>query len=237
MAQILNQADAPAWYDFVLNFDDTYNRFYDNYNALMYLGPYVQSNHPELLPLYNDMLQRGSESAYKLEELKATRDYVYSWLQWLQSGVGNITNFVSSGAQSIYDAAKAALGLSGLQGFNCNPNPNNRPLQLSGLGVVPVAVAIVGIAAATVALVAIGKWITDAYVFAQRLNALQEQEAKGASPQQAAQIVNATMGPPSSSEFLGIPWNMLIFAAIAVFVGPPLINAIADNNQRYARRR
>lgn len=211
MAQTLNPNDAPSWLDFVTQFDATYQNFYDNYNALMSLGPWVQTNHPELLSQYNDMLNRGASNAYQLEQLKATRDYVYSWLQWLQSGASDISTFVSSSAQSAYDYLKSEFGLSGYDG---------------GLGFIPVAVAAVSAAAGIAALVVIAKWITDAYTFAQRLNALQDQEAKGATPQQASAIVNSVLGTPPSTEFLGIPFTLLVWGAIAIILGPPIIKAL-----------
>jgi hypothetical protein len=215
VAVALDQADAPTWYDFVTKFDTTYRSFYDNYNAIMALGPYIQNSHPELLPQYMDMLQAGAVNADRLEGLKATRDYVYSWLQWLQSGASDISSFVYSGAQSTYDWAKRQLGLGD-----------------AGLGVIPVAVAVIGVSAAIAALVVIAKWITDAYVFAQRLNALQDAERRGMTPQAAAAYVDSTLGPVSSGGILGIPWTLLIWGALAIALGPPIIKAITGGERR-----
>lgn len=210
---VLNPADAPTWYDFVTKFDATYNSFYDNYNALMALGPYIQTKHPELLPQYMAMLQSGAVNADKLEGLKATRDYVWSWLQWLQTGASDASGFVTGAAQGAYDWAKRQLGLG-------------------EMGIVPVAVAVIGVSAAIAALVVIAGWITDAYVFAQRLNALQDLENRGKTPEEAAAIVNQTLGPPgSTSNFLGIPWSLLIWGAMALVFGPPLIKAITGDRR------
>lgn len=217
MAQVaLNPADAPTWLDFVTKFDATYQNFYDNYNALMSLGPWIQTNHPELLDQYNSMLQNGANNAYTLENLKATRDYIYSWLQWLQQGGSDLSTFVSSAAQSAYSAVTSALGLGEYD---------------RGLGFVPVAVAVISASAAIAALVVIAKWITDAYVFAQRLNALQAQEAQGKTPEQAAAIVNSVLGPPASNSFLGIPFELIIWGAIAIFLGPPIIRALTSGRR------
>lgn len=202
MAETLTPDQAPSWVRFVTNFDTTYKAFMDNYQALMSLGPYIQNQHPELLSQYEDMLQRGSEHAYTLQQLKATRDTVAAWLQWLQAGAINT-----------FDWFKKQVGLGEAD---------------SGLGYVPVIVGIVGVAAASAALVIIASWIKDAYMFAQRLNALQAQEARGATPAQAAAIVNSTMGAPGSNEFLGIPWTLLAMAAIAVFIGPPLLKMLGE---------
>lgn len=217
MAQVaLNPADAPSWIDFVTKFDATYQNFYDNYNALMSLGPWIQTSHPELLDQYSTMLQNGAVNANTLEQLKATRDYVYSWLQWLQSGASDISSFIQSAAQNAYTSVTSALGLGAYE---------------SGLGVIPVAVAVVSAAAGIAALVVIAKWITDAYTFAQRLNALQAQEAQGLTPQQASQVVNSVLGAPGSNDFLGIPFSLIIWGAIAIFLGPPIIKALTGERR------
>jgi hypothetical protein len=215
MAQTLNPADAPSWWDFVTRFDATYQSFQDNYNALMTLGPYIQINHPELLPQYMTMLQSGSVNADKLNQLKATRDYVYSWLQWLQSGATDVSSFISSGAQAAYDYVKAQFGLQGYE----------------GLGVVPVAIVLFSAAAGIAALVAVAAWITNAYVFAQRLNALQAAEAQGMTPQAAAAYVDQTLGPVSSPGLFGIPWTLLIWGALAIAFGPPILKALTGERR------
>lgn len=209
----LAPADAPAWYDFVTKFDATWNSFHDNYDALMQLGPYIQNSHPELLPQYEAMLQAGAVNADQLNGLKATRDYVYSWLQWLQTGASDVSSFVSSAAQTAYDYVKAQLGLG-------------------EMGFVPVALAVIGVSAAIAALVVIAKWITDAYTFAQRLNALQAEEAKGATPAQAAATVNAVLGDPNApSNFLGIPWSLLIWGALALTFGPTILRMFTGDRR------
>lgn len=219
MAEVLNPQDAPQWYDFVTKFDATFKSFQENFDALRTLAPYIQTKHPELISQYNKMIASGNSNARKLSELKATRDYVVSWLDWLKSGASSVASFVSSAAQSAYDFAKRELGLSG---------------AYDGLGFVPVAVAVVGAATAIAALVVIAKWITDAYMFAQRLNALQAQEAKGLTPAQAAHVVNTALGPPTSTsngEFLGIPWTLLAWAAIVIVLAPPILKTVLGGDK------
>lgn len=203
MAETLNPSDAGSWLDFVTKFDNASATFTANYNGLMALGPYIQTKHPELLPQYEAMLQRGSEHAYTLQQLKYTRDTAAAWIAWLQQG-----------AQNTFDWFKSTVGLQGV--------------EQNGFGYVPVIVAIVGIAAASAALLVIASWIKDAYVFAQRTNALQDMERKypGATPAQVSAAVNATLGAPGSNEFLGIPWTLLIWGAVAVFLGPPLLKML-----------
>lgn len=205
--QELTPADAPAWYKFVSDFDASYAAFYDNYNGLMAQGPYVQTVHPEMLDYYNNLLQQGSEAAYKLEQLKATRDYVYSWLQWLSSGV----DYIMDAAQGAYDYAKRQMGLG-------------------SLGIAPI-IAIVGIGAATAALVEISILISKYYEAAQRFNQLQTLENQGMTPLQATTAVNSILGPPTTDNFLGIPWQLLIYGALALFLGPPIIRAFTETSR------
>lgn len=230
MAVDLNPADAQSWWSWVSNFDNTYAQFNANYNGLIAQAPYVKQSHPELLPQYTDLVNRGAAHAKTLADLKATRDYVSSWLTWLQSGIQSGVNFVESNAQAAYDAAKAALGLG--------------DIGLRGLGIAPVVV--IGVAAAAAALVIIGYWIKDAFAFAQRLNALKAQEdrlqAAGIPADQAARqaqaIVDKTLGPAPGTagaidnNLLGIPWTWLIFGAVAIFLGPPLIEAMSGKERR-----
>lgn len=220
MAQVpLNTADIPSWTDFITQFDATYGTFYDNYDGLMAIGPYIQDKHPELLAQYNDLLQRASVTADKLEQLKATRDYVASWLQWLQSGAGSIENFIGSNATAAYNYLKSSLGLSGYEGLG---------------QVAQVAYVVIGASAAIAAVYEIRQMIVELYNAAQRYNALQDAEAQGYTPEQAAQAVNAALGPPTSpasTNFLGIPFGLLVWGAIAIFLGPPIIKAITDGRR------
>lgn len=95
------------------------------------------------------------------------------------------------------------------------------------------AVAI-GLAAAAAALVVIGYWINNAVAFSQKVSAMQQQEASliaaGVSPVQAAQQAAASVGvlmpsAASGNNLLGIPWNLLIVGGMAIFLGPPLLQA------------
>ncbi len=237
MAVALNPTDANSWWSWVTNYDQTLANFSAQYNALVSQSDYVSSAHPELSGQYSDLLSRANSALSTLNGLKATRDYVYSWLNWLQSGAQAGVDFIETGAQSVYDAAKAVLGLSGVE--------RRVGRTLHGLGIVPMVV--IGLAAAGAALIVIGYWIKDAYAFNQRLSALQTQEANlqasGMTADQAAsraqQIVDGTLGPaPGSagaidSNILGIPWTWLITGAIVVFLGPPIIEAITGREVRH----
>ena len=88
---------------------------------------------------------------------------------------------------------------------------------LDGLGFIPL----LPIAAITIAVAAITKWMTDAYEFNKRLDAVQALEAKGYSPEKAGQIVNQQF--PTSSLFSGLggigtllPW--IAVAGVVFFI-------------------
>lgn len=200
MATTLQPLDAPAWSDFILKFDAAYSQFMANYDALLKLGPYINSQHPELIPQYDALVSTGTDHYNRLIALKKTRDYVSGWLDW-----------ISTGAQQAWDYVKGTLGLEGTLGL-------------------PVVAPIIGLAAALAALALITKWIVEAYEFAQRLNALQRLEDQGYTPAQAAAAVNATIGPPrqSNENVLGIPFELIIWGAIAIFLGPPIIKALTE---------
>src|SRR5438445_8982450 len=144
MAATLNPADANAWYSWITNFDQTYSLFQDNFNGLLAQQDYIATMHPELLSTWNDLVARGQSHAATLAQLKATRDYVSSWLDWLSNGIASGVDFVTSSAQSAYDYAKSALGLGAL------PRAVIRR-GMQGLGVAPLVV--IGLAAAVAALV------------------------------------------------------------------------------------
>jgi hypothetical protein len=228
MTTELQQADAGSWWDWITNYDNTLAQFTQQYNALMSKQSYIQNQHPELVGQYNDLVSRAQSSLRTLNELKATRDYVYSWLDWLGGGIQSGVNFVTSNAANTYNYLMASFGLSGI----------------GELGIAPVVV--IGVAAAGAALVVIGYWIKDAYAFNQRLSALQQQEAaliaSGVPAAQAATqaqaIIDNTLGPaPGSaasinSNLLGIPWTWLITGAVVVFLGPPLIEAVSGKGKK-----
>jgi len=210
----LTEPDAPAWYQFVTNFDQAYQQFYDNYNGLMAQGPYIAQNHPEMLDWYNTELQNASEAAYKLEQLKSTRDTVAGWLNTIGAAISNIEDYFGS----LYNSAASAVGL---QGYN-------------GLGIVPLVYIGVSLAVASAALAIIIQAINKMYDDAQRINALKSLTDKGYTGEQASAIVNQTLGVPgaSSGTFFGLPIPLMIWGAMAIVLGPSLIKAFTEGRGR-----
>jgi hypothetical protein len=192
-------SEAPAWYEFVVNFDATKKAFDDNYNALLALATEID-RYPAMIPQYDAMINEGGQLRAKLNNLQATRDYAASWLNWVQSGASGVFDWFG------------------------------RQVGFSGLGVAPVVV-LVGLGSAAAVLLAASKWIANAYTMAQRWNAFLDMKRTGASDAQAAASVNAMMGAPPTSDFLGVPWALLAWAAIAVYLGPPILRAISGRKE------
>lgn len=182
MATELATQDAPAWSQFVRDFDGAYKSFVDNRNALIALGPYIQQRHPELEPQWRDMLDRANSLLPKLQALADTRARVAGWLGSLGTVYQSAVDITSRAIENVANAVSAA----------------RRALGLGEMGVVPVVVVVLGVAAAGVTLAAITKWVADAYLFSRRLNTLQELEAKGLAPDAAANAVNKVMGNPNA---------------------------------------
>jgi hypothetical protein len=212
---VLQPADANYWFDWVTNYDQTLANFNAAFNQLVSNRDWIAANHPEMLAQHDALIAEGQGHIDTLNALKATRDYVMSWLNWLWSPVSATVDFTTTAAQSIYNEAKAALGLG-------------------ALGLAPI-VAVAGVAAAAAVLITIGYYIQKAVALNQREEFIKSQEAAGASPQQAANIADQTLGPVGGSindNLLGIPWTWLIVGAVLVFLGPPLIEAFEGRGGR-----
>lgn len=218
MAEELKVADAPTWAQFILNFDKASKSFTDNRAALVAITPYLTVHHPELLPQQKALIAQGNELAAKLEQLRSVRNTASSWIgslgktaSALYTGAVDLTSRGIEAAANAIASARKAIGLG-----------DAPPTEL---GVVPLVVF--GAAAALAALVAIAKWITDAYVLAQRVNALQALEQKGYRPADAAAAVNKALGDPAApSGFERIASQVVWVAGIglfAVFVVPKLL--------------
>lgn len=82
---------------------------------------------------------------------------------------------------------------------------------MDGLGIIPL----LPIAAISIATAAITKWMTDAYEFSKRVDAIQALEAKGYDPVRAGQIVNQQFPTSSLLGNFGSISSLLPWVAIA----------------------
>jgi hypothetical protein len=202
--QAFSPADITQWINWIRNYDRVLSDFTAEFTQLRANIDYVKRRHPELYAPGMTLLDRAVKYSKTLATLKHTRDAVSAWLASLKSTFGAGYEYVKRGVSNAVDTVKADLGLSA----------------------VPVAVVAVGAAAVT--LVIIAYWIKEAHRFNARVTALKEQEARGLTPQQAAEVVNRTTGEPTSGVLqsavgnFNIPWTMLFtvggFVFLAAFV-------------------
>jgi hypothetical protein len=198
MAEMKAQ-DANSWLQFITDFDAVYQSFDDNYNALLAIGPEV-NQYPDLIPNYDRLVNDGAIHRTTLENLKATRDYAASWINWLQSG-----------AQGVF----SAFGLSGYH------------YRESGLGVLPL---VLGVGAAIAALAGITYYMKEIYIAAQRYNTFLAERARGRSPEQSVAAANQLFpeGSLFGSIIGGDTLTTILLIAAAIFVAPPLIRALTN---------
>lgn len=210
----LSANDAPAWTQFVRDFDGAFKAFNDSRAGLVRLGPYVQTKHPELAAQYNALLGRATTLAPKLQMLADTRARVAGWLGGLGRAYQTAIDTTSQAIESAADWIAAA----------------RKRLGLGELGIAPVLV-VVGVAAAGAGLVLITKWISDTYIFAKRLNALQDMESRGYTAEQAADAVNRVLGPPGEKGGIEQTISRVLWvaglAAIGLWVLPKVIEQIS----------
>lgn len=197
----LRTEDAPKWHDWLTDFDKTHNLFTENVKGLIAVGPYIRDQHPELLPRYDELMTEAKEHKATLDRLKSVRRTVIGWL-----------NSISEGLSDWREDFRRRWGLDGL----------------GAVFTLPFAITV---ASASAALAAIGKWISDTYIFSRRLNELQRLEAGGLSPKAAAEVVDKSLGPAEES-FLGIKQSTIrwvVIGGLAIMIVPPML--------RYFRRR
>lgn len=212
-AVTLNANEAPAWSQFVRDFDGAYKAFNDNRAGLLRVGPYVQSTHPELLAQYNDLLARANALQPKLQMLADTRTRVVGWLGTLGRVYQTAVDATSQAIETAADWIAAA----------------RKRLGLGELGIAPVLV-VVGVVAAAAGLALITKWIADSYMFSKRLNALQDIESRGYSATQAADAVNRVLGKPGENGIEQTISRVLWIAglaAIGLWVLPKLLEQMS----------
>lgn len=194
----LKENEASSWIEWISNFDKSYALFQTNYAGLLNSKNYVYSKHPELRKEYDELVRKGAQQDITIQKLKTLRETVKKWLD----GLGGIYQ------RAVDTTSDWMTRISNV--FN--------PTNLNGLGAVPI---IIGVATASASLAAIGYWITDAYKFAQKINKMQELEAKGMSPSEAAKTV-ASLDNFSVGKIFGIP-TWIILLGIGVLIVPVVL--------------
>src|SRR3990167_2047614 len=110
---------------------------------------------------------------------------------------------------AITDAAKAVGGWIGLKEYDGN------------LGVGQVVTIAVGVGTAAALIFSMAEVAKQGFSQVTRVDAYKMALEKGASPDQAAAAVNAALGNPNDSQFMGLPIREALLAAVLIFLGPP----------------
>jgi hypothetical protein len=199
----LDPGDAPTWTQYLTDFDQAVSQVQATLSALQSQPP----ADPAASGVYNQLVSDGQAWLGKLRNLQSMRDSVASWLSGIVSEVSD--PFV-------------AIGLSGAP-------PAPRAQQL---GIVPLIVAGVGLAAFAAVVYGALQWAQQAQRFSQLNRQAQAAIAGGADPQaayaQAARTLN--IAAPAGGGFLsGLGSNLLLWgaaAALLLWLGPKLLDRI-----------
>jgi hypothetical protein len=214
----LDPADQPTWAGYVSDFDAAVQTVSNNVAGLVSLGPTIQSNYPQLLAQYQQLLSDGQSWLAKLQGLQATRDKVSAWLSGLWD---SYTGAVAPLTSKITDVAESIFPLQGLSADQ----------RRQALGIVPLVIAGIGLAAFGAAVYGAIQWAKQHDEFKTRLAAIdsqaQAQIAQGVPPQtayaNAIANVSKALGAPGSGMSLGT--QALIIGGlvlVAIFVVPRL---------------
>ena len=217
MAVQLDVKQAPSWIQWITDYNTTRKLFLDNWHALKELRPWVAEKHPELLKQHDAMMKKFMDQVPAIDNLERLRIQVEQFL----SGAGVIGKAVGDFASGVGSSVQSGMEWLG------------KRFGLGELGLAPVVWVAISVGSAGAALATIASLVKEAYVYSTRLNALKEAEERGATPEQAAAIVNQVLGKPGTSaagkgNLLGIPFETLALAAVAVFLGPPLLKMISE---------
>ena len=205
--------DANQWQRWMADFDRVSREFAAQFAALQQLGPFVRERHPELQSQYSQLVARGANHQATLATLSRLRNDAQNWLASIGIGTRSDTG-------SIIGAAVGGSSAAGGGIKTVTPK--------SGLGAIPVIVAIVGIVAAAAALVVIANWIKESFDFTQRLNALFRLEEQGHSAQEAANIVRSvsTAGGAGLTSLVSNPFSWLMIGAAVLLLAPSIMRAL-----------
>jgi hypothetical protein len=220
MAEQLTSANIGSWWDWATNYANTRQLFLDNWNALKESRPWVAQHHPELLPQHDAIMQKFRDAVPMIDNLGNIANQVIAF----GNGLGIVWKGVTDFGGATVSGIKS--GLDWLRG----------QFGLNGLSALPIIWIGVSVATAAASLYTIAKMVSDAGVYSQRIAALKLAYDKGATSEEAAQIVNSVLGSPGTSitgdnKLFGLDINSLMLGAAALVLGPPIIKAISERRK------
>lgn len=201
----LAPSDLPTWQQYITDFDNAIGQVQANLAQLQSMpAPTDAAGYATWQQLISD----GASWLSKLQSLQSMRDSVASW-----------TSGLVSSAESAYDTAVDWVSRDVIEPV---ANALNGPRPSSQLGVLPLIIAGIGLAAFAAVVYGALQWVNQAQRFAQ-VNAMAKAAIdRGADPtaayKQAAATVNATAGAPSSGSLFENLGNKLIWGGVIVAI-------------------
>jgi hypothetical protein len=208
----LQPSDMPTWQQYLTDFDKAVSMVQQK---VAELGDMKPPQDPLGYQTWWQLLQDGQKWLAKLQHLQSTRDSVASWASGLYSGaVDVVSRDVIEPIANLFHGAPPARGLG-------------------ALGIAPLVIAGVGLAAFAAAVYGALKWADTVTRFLELDRIARAQMAQGINPQaayaNAAALVRGTAGGPDSPGILEQLGSKVIWAGaivlIAIFVLPKLLPA------------
>lgn len=204
----LSTHDYSRWVTWVGDYDSVLAEFNRQYTLLNNNLQYIKQHHPELLGEWGSLVKRAQSYFKTLQSLRSTRDGVVQWLERVKSSIGSGYEYIKTNVENVASDVRKRMGL----------------------GAVPVAVIGIGVAAGTILVIAY--WVKEAQKFNARIAALQAQEARGLTPEQASAIVTKTTGAPTTGALqsaignFDIPWTPILIVGGVVLLASFVVGGI-----------
>lgn len=218
MSTQLTPQNAPDWMAWLTNFDKARKTWLDSWHALKSRTSWIERNAPQLLAEHKRVMQRFLDQVPEIEKWERFRHNLIQGFSMIGVAIKNVAD--ATGITSAVDWIKGAVGLRGYDVTGRH-----------GLGAVQGVWLVFSIGAALALLTAMAGVANDGFKHVTRIDALKAAMERGASPEQAAELVNRALGNPADQQFLGLPIREALLAAVLIFVGPPLVRAISERRK------
>jgi len=217
----LQPSDLPTWREYITNFDAALQRTRDVLASLEDMGAPAD---PAAAAEYNQLIGDGHANLDKLQNLQQMRDSVSSWASGAYAAAsGAYQGAVDFTSRDIIEPVADWLGrmtAGGTPPIVETPPAGATVGGLGQLGIVPLIIAGIGLAAFGAAVYAAVQWADRAQAFQQLNTIAQAAISKGQDPQsayaQAAKTVNYAAGPGVSGLFAQFGQNLIWTGALVL---------------------
>lgn len=221
----LQPGDLPTWQQYINDFDGAIGQVQ---SVLADLQGQTPPTDPTALDAYNQLVEAGKSWLSRLQALQSMRDSVSSWASGIVSSVQSTAD--------IYAQSEIPLGSIGLPGV---PRSAGMP-RSSQLGIVPLLIAGVGLAAFAAVVYGAIQWANQASRFSQLNRMAADAIAKGADPStayaQAGRTLNITAGAPGAPGIIESLGSKVIWAGaflvLAIWALPKLLDRFGPATSR-----